>query len=630
VTDAWVPSPPPVPPVWVPPLPPANGWNEAQGCSPGPNQPAIADSIILTGNPATITSMPWVVSVNDGASPSNFSVDHYDSSGNFIDSPLLISGVDGSVLLAQDPTQPLGAATKEYVDSHAGGGDVEEAPEDNYPYARYMGGWTRLPQSYIPEAPGGQLFARFNGTWSPVPIQADAPSDGGTYGRQNGAWNPALATAGGTVTGSLTVNQVLTVQGSNSLVLNAPLGGLRGILGMAANVARWSLALGDSTTEGLNNVGANFTLSAYSTTGAFLGNWLTIARANGAAVFGGPVTMNAGLGVNGSLALSGPGNLILLGGNPGDFLQTNGLGVLAWAPAAGGGGGIPDAPADSRNYARYNNTWAPIVGFPEAPADGTAYARKSLAWAHLTHTDITDWTTALASYATTAQLANYVPLAGGNMTGTLFLPYDPVVPLAAATKQYVDNKASTTLPLADGTAAIGAAATFALADHVHPASASGAGKWQQIASQTVTGAPTTINFTGLPQTYGDLLIVANGIGVTSAGGPQIFLDVSTDNGTTYSPPPGVSLAQQVPNTGLTSFVAIWNGYTNQFGIVTTVQVGGALPASPGASIPNPPGGANALTYGGLTVHTGGSNALRIRIQTGGTFVAAGTITIFAR
>jgi hypothetical protein len=146
-------------------------------------------------------------------------------------------------------------------------------------------------------------------------------------------------------------------------------------------------------------------------TGAFLGNWLTIARADGSAVFNGGVTMNAGASVNGLFALSSLGNFYLPGGTAGQFLSTNGSGILSWATPAGGGGGIA-----------------------EAPNDGTAYARKSLAWAHLTHTDITDWTATLAPYALTT-----------------------AVPVA-----------STTLPLVDGVAAIGVGTTFARADHVHP------------------------------------------------------------------------------------------------------------------------------------------------------------------
>jgi len=292
-----------------------------------------------------------------------------------------------------------------------GPGGVEEAPMDNATYGRDNGTWVALPQSYIPEAPGGQIFARFNSTWTPVPIQADAAADGNAYGRVNNAWATVLPTTGGTVTGSLTVNQVLTVQGSNSLVLNAPVtgGSQRAILSQAANVSRWQLALGDGIAEGPGNAGANFTLAAFNVTGGFLGNWLMIARADGATVFNGSgVTISGGLAVNGLLALASPNNLAIYGGSAGQVLSTNGSGILSWASQSG--------------------------GVAEAPNDGTAYARKSAAWSHITHTDITDWTASLAPYALTAS-----------------------VPVA-----------STTLPLANGVAAVGTSTAYARADHVHP------------------------------------------------------------------------------------------------------------------------------------------------------------------
>jgi hypothetical protein len=270
------------------------------------------------------------------------------------------------------------------------------------------------PGAAFPDAPNtSQRYGRFNSIWQLDAIQTDAVADSAAYGRVNNAWAPVLATTGGTITGNLTVNQVLTVQGSNSLVLNAPVtgGSQRTILGMAANVPRWGLTLGDGTAEGANNVGANFSLAGYSVAGALLGNWLTIARADGSAIFNGGVTMNAGASVNSLFALNSVGNFYLPGGTAGQFLSTNGSGILSWATPAGGGGGIA-----------------------EAPNDGTAYARKSLAWAHLTHTDITDWTATLAPYALTT-----------------------AVPVA-----------STITPLADGIAAIGTSGAFARADHVHP------------------------------------------------------------------------------------------------------------------------------------------------------------------
>jgi hypothetical protein len=76
----------------------------------------------------------------------------------------------------------------------------------------------------------------------------------------------------------------------------------------------------------------------------------------------------------------------------------------------------------------------------DAPNDGTAYARKNIGWSHLTHTDITDWTTTLAPYATTASVSSgYLPIGGGTLTGPLIQAADPVNALGSATKQYVDN-----------------------------------------------------------------------------------------------------------------------------------------------------------------------------------------------
>jgi len=462
-SNGWTPGPPPAPaPPIAPELPLADQWNPEAGClSSGCTLSVVGNIILNCAEGASISyaangSLIWSLALNDGSD--NVALQQW-AGGELVSTPLEVSNTDGSVwfntpvTLAADPTTAMGAATKDYVDNHSGG--IPEAPMDNYIYGRYMATWERLPQTYIPEAPNtGQRFGRFNSTWQLDAIQVDAP-DSNNYVRQNGAWTAAayLPLAGGTITGSLTVNQVLTVQGPNSLVLNASLNNPRAILAQAAGITRWVLNLGDQTNEGLNNVGANFSLQAYSTTGVALGTWLTINRADGATTFNGTgVTINGGLAVNGLLALAGPANLAIFGGAAGQVLSTNGSGILYWAnPGSGGGGG----------------------GIDDAPIDGTSYARKSAAWVHLTHNDITDWAanvpaasstppvmdgTAAPGVATTfsrgdhvhptdtsraaaSALASYVPLAGGSMTGTLFLPYDPIVPLAAATKQYVDAHA---------------------------------------------------------------------------------------------------------------------------------------------------------------------------------------------
>jgi hypothetical protein len=473
VTDQWVPPAPTTPPQPPSnPLPPANSWNDVAACSAGPNQPSIVNGIVISGVPATVSSAYWQVSLNDGSSPPNFQINQVDGQGNLVSTAVEISPsqitFNEPILLSRDPVEPMEAVTLEYLEAHPTG--IPEAPTDNYAYARYMATWERLPQTYLSEAPSGQIFGRFNGTWAPVPIQADAPSDGNTYGRSNGAWSQALAITGGTITGSLTVNTVLTVQGSNSLVLNTPATGSnqKAILGTTANVSRWQLVLGDQTPEGANNAGCNFILAAYSLTGGFLGNWLTIARATGSAVFAGPVTVQQGLAVNGLLALQGPSDFYLPGGTAGQVLQTNGSGGLSWQTPPGASGGIPDAPTDGQLYGRQDAGWAVISsggGIADAPSDGTLYGRKSAAWAHLTHADITDWA---------AQLAGYYP--ASNPSG-----YQTAAQVTA-----VLPVASSTTPAMNGTAAVGTGTTWARADHVHPSDTSRA----PLASPAFTGVPT--------------------------------------------------------------------------------------------------------------------------------------------
>jgi hypothetical protein len=494
MTDQWVPGPPPPPPQWTDPLPPANSWDPAAGCEPG-GGPSIVEGIVVSGVPATVVApYAWGITLNDGGAPPNFTIDHYDGTNTLIDHPLEFSGIDGSatflhpVYLSENPVQPMEAATKAYVDAMPPG----EAPMDNQTYGRDNGAWVALPQ-IIPEAPNtSQIFGRFNSVWASVPIQADAPSDGGTYGRQNGAWNPALALTGGTITGSLTVNQVLTVQGSNSLVLNAPVtgGNQRAILSMSANVARWQLVLGDGTAEGLNNVGSNFALAAYGNTGALLGSWLTITRATGSTALNGPVTMNNGASVNGLFALNSVGNFYLPGGAPGQMLATDGAGILSWQTPPGAAGGVP-----------------------EAPQDGTAYARKSAAWAHLTHTDITDWTATLAPYALTASVpagSSTLPLMDGAAaigTGTTWARADHVHPVdtsryaasnpsgyqTAAQVTAVVPVASTTAPLMNGAAAPGSSAAWSRGDHVHPTDTSRYAASNPSGYQTAAQVTTSLN-----------------------------------------------------------------------------------------------------------------------------------------
>jgi len=379
MTDQWVPSPPAPTPPWTNPIPPSNEWSETPPCANN-SGPSIVNGIIIRDIPAVILAPnAWGITLNDGDSPPNFTIDHYDGTGAYIDSSVELSGVDGTVqfnhpvFLSRDPVEPMEPVTLEYLESHSVG--ISEPP-DNQTYGRALGVWNLVVPanggtftgptnlSAGGAVTGGALLFAGSAVCS-IPTVAQLSLGGGslgqvpaTDGNGNLSWitpvtgGPYLPIAGGTVTGSLTVNQVLTVQGANSLVLNAPNGQQRAILGQTSTLTRWQLMLGDGTSEGLNNTGSNFSLTAYATAGGFLGNWLTIARADGSTVFNGSgVTIQGGLAVNGLLALASPNNLAIYGGSNGQALTTNGNGILSWTTISGGGGGasitVSDTPPSS-------------------------------------------------------------------------------------------------------------------------------------------------------------------------------------------------------------------------------------------------------------------------------------------
>jgi hypothetical protein len=116
--------------------------------------------------------------------------------------------------------------------------------------------------------------------WSKLVTAADAAS------------LPYVPTSGGNILGNLSVSGILTVLGSNSLVLNAlTQGQQRAILAQTNGASRWQLILADGAAEGGANSGSNFTLNAIADGGSVLRAALTIARDTGVATFGGPVTL---------------------------------------------------------------------------------------------------------------------------------------------------------------------------------------------------------------------------------------------------------------------------------------------------------------------------------------------------
>src|SRR6267142_5900267 len=151
MTDQWVPAPPQPPPPDPPAgLPPANSWSPVTPCAAA-DSPKIADGVIITGRPAIIAAMPWTITLNDGLNPPNFTIDRYDASGVLIEHPIDIDGTSGDVTLTHNPTQPLGVATKQYVDAIA----LTDAPNGGSTYARRNAAWTQTVPSFGGTFSGG-------------------------------------------------------------------------------------------------------------------------------------------------------------------------------------------------------------------------------------------------------------------------------------------------------------------------------------------------------------------------------------------------------------------------------------------------------------------------------------------
>lgn len=463
MTDQWVPAPPVVPLPPGDPLPPANSWNPTPPCSSGDN-PSIVDGVVITGVPATISApYAWSITLNDGSSPANFSINRNDSSNNLIDQPIQASGANGQI------TFPNAI----FVNGMQADGNI---------FVDGVMTFTSLSNLQLPGGTAGQVLTASGAAgfvnWANLPappIAADAPLDGNLYGRSNGTWS-----SGGRIT------QPLSIYGSNMFALLADMGQPRSILaGTGSTVQnaswRWQMQLADYSTEAGNNSGSNFVLTPFSDTGNPLPTALTINRATGSAVFQGPTQILAPFGntpalglvkypSNGVAAIVGQASTGLprwqlylgdysaeLGGNLGSNFRidrfnddgslngvspllinrASGLATFGYGVTITGnlvatnaqftgqlvlnsgpsqfqlGGGQADQVLTTNGLGSLY--WSTVTGggaggIEEAPVDGTTYARNDAAWVHLISADISD----LGSV-----LGDYLPLIGGALSGNL-------------------------------------------------------------------------------------------------------------------------------------------------------------------------------------------------------------------
>jgi hypothetical protein len=335
-------------------------------------------------------------------------------------------------------------------------------------------------------------------------------------------------------------------------------------------------------------------------------------------------------------------------------------------------GGLADAPNDGTMYARLSSTWSHILhndiidwtatlapyalttAIPSASTttpvmDGTAAIGTGFTWARADHAHPSDTSRYAASnplgFQTAAQVSAIVPtasttlpvmnglaaiggssafaradhvhpsdtslapLASPTFTGIVTIPSGAAIAGYALTASL--PQPSTITPIADGTAAVGTATTYARADHVHPL-VSGQGDTNDIAYfGDGSDGPATVTTTvtlARDMFYSNLTL--SGAGKIVANGWRIFvngiLDISAATAGAIvhqagMTPPDAGAGNQsqaqggiLPSPGSNLYMPI-NGGTGGQGSVGSVGSPGGVP-----SIPQIPGGAVVGPYyGGL-------------------------------
>jgi len=211
---------------------------------------------------------------------------------------------------------------------------------------------TATAADYSTTAAANGLYYPLSG--NPSAFLTDAPSDGSTYGRNNGAW--AVASGGGFIT---SVSSPLAVT-SNNLTVD-----LSAYLPLAGGVMSGTLY----------NFGGSF---GTEITGAAVKIYQLSTPANYAELDADSLTINTSLG--GVTQVTTAGFVLPSGGTItfGDATTQNTAGY----PLSGNPSGfLTDAPSDGSTYGRNNGAWSvPPSGISDAPSDGTTYGRNNAAW----------------------------------------------------------------------------------------------------------------------------------------------------------------------------------------------------------------------------------------------------------
>jgi hypothetical protein len=143
--------------------------------------------------------------------------------------------------------------------------------------------------------------------------------------------------------------------------------------------------------------------------------------------------------------------------------------------------------------------------------------------------------------------------------------------------------------------------------------------WKHIATATISTPVVSVDFTDIPQTYSDLIVVLKDVSHNyTSSNLNLRISISTDNGASWSAPRDIT--GSFANAAAASSVFVLSGYALDYGFSFN-QRPTSTPTSPEVS-------QSTSFYGGTTRHTGGANAVRVSVQLNE--IDAGTITIYGR
>lgn len=149
--------------------------------------------------------------------------------------------------------------------------------------------------------------------------------------------------------------------------------------------------------------------------------------------------------------------------------------------------------------------------------------------------------------------------------------------------------------------------------------ASGGGDWEQIGAPVTASSGTSVAFTSIPADYSDLMVILSQVRHNHSAGTNIYLDVSDDNGTTWSAGDVAALPTITQNVDSYGRAYIYDYNSNEpfiFGTARSI-------ADPAPSI------ANSGPFMTMARVDGGLSALRFRL-TNGAFTGSGTFTLLGR